>query len=57
MAGSSPKRPSTNVVAAIFVGLAVLCIAVGLALRGLPGLLDSPTATVNGKSVAGKTGN
>jgi hypothetical protein len=51
------KKPSSKFVAALLVALAVLLIAIGLALRGLPGLQNSPTATVDGKSMVGKTGN
>lgn len=57
MPDSPSKRPSINFVAGLLVGLAVLLIALGLVLRGLPGLQNSPTATVDGKSVVGKTGN
>jgi len=57
MPDAPPKGPSIYFTAALLVGLAVLCIAIGLTLRGLPGLQNSPTATVHGKSVVGKTGN
>lgn len=57
MTDSSSKRPSINFVAAILVGLAVLFIVAGLTMRALPGPHDSPTATVDGKSVVGKTGS
>jgi len=57
MTETAPRERGVGFYAALLVGLAILCIAVGLAMRGLPGLQNSPTATVDGKSVVGKTGN
>ena len=43
--------------ALIVVGLTIIVAAVFLAARGLPGLQNTPTSTVDGRSVIGKTGN
>ena len=55
MTASRPRRAGFYV--ALVVGLLMLCGALAVAMRGLPGLQNSPTATVEGKSVVGKTGN
>ena len=57
MADTTPSQRGMGFYAALVVGLVVLCVTVGFAMKGLPGLQNSPTATVDGKSVVGKTGN
>ena len=57
MTEAAPRERGVGFYAALLAGFAILCIAVGLAMRGLPGVQNSPTATVDGKSVVGKTGN
>jgi hypothetical protein len=42
---------------ALLTGFVILCGAIVLTMRGLPGLQNSPSASVDGKSVVGKTGN
>ena len=43
--------------AVIVLGLAIVGGAAVLATKGLPGLQNTPTAVVDGKSVIGKTAN
>jgi|SoiMethySBSTD1v2_1073268.scaffolds.fasta_scaffold710282_1 hypothetical protein len=55
---NNPAAPrNAGFYAILAIGFVVLVGATTLAFRGLPGLSNSPTATVDGKSVIGKTGN
>ena len=53
--GSSRHGIGFNVL--IFAGLAIVGGAAVLATKGLPGLQNTPTATVDGRNVVGKTAN
>lgn len=52
---SAPRSAGFYLIIAL--GFVILAGATVMAMRGLPGLTNSPTATVDGKSVVGKTGN
>jgi hypothetical protein len=41
----------------VVVGLTIVAAAAFLVARGLPGLQNTPTAAVDGRSVIGKTAN
>jgi hypothetical protein len=43
--------------ALLVAGLLIIAGALFLAARGLPGLQNTPTAAVDGRSVVGKTAN
>jgi hypothetical protein len=57
MTNTTSKVRSIGFYAALVVGVALMLMAIGFAMKGLPGLQNSPTTTVDGKSVVGKTGN
>jgi hypothetical protein len=53
----SVKGRGIGFYAAIVAGLAIVGAAAILATNGLPGLQNTPTAAVDGRSVIGKTAN
>lgn len=57
MADSRSNERRVGFYAMIVLGLAVVGGAAVLATKGLPGLHNTPTAVVDGKSIIGKTAN
>ena len=57
MTNSRSSLRSIGFYVVILAGLAIVVGAAVMATKGLPGLQNTPTATVDGRNVVGKTGN
>jgi hypothetical protein len=57
MSNAEPGKRSTSFYILIGAGLAVVVAAAVVGSRGLPGLYNTPTTVVDGRSVVGKTAN